>query len=374
MIMKRRIKQWILRNSNILIVLIPIIFSIIGAFGKVLLWLLEPHQDMDKLCEWFKDVLLSPIFIDSMQILLIFCTFWVLVKIHGWILFNEKEKEWLQIYLQRWSTKIDKDPKSIETTTKTVSFICNLFYSMWLAIWVLFLLYYTTNLFYEVLFENVQACKVLDYVQTRDLIRNVLNFSSSAAMYCMYIILNNVSIQRRIRPEIDNHSFEISIISLAVLFFIVIIVSVYGTLLCKDQYGCYQFIVSLCLAGFSTLSFNLLLGRLNSNHLMIPNSLLYGLYLYALIQTFAPFMDILVEMNGNEGTVTLYVEPMTIYDDYLTPIFQYLTFIGKMILTITIIWIAKDYRLMYFVLHKSLSLEQTPIRMRFFKQFMSSSK
>lgn len=372
--MKRRIKKWILRNNNILIVLIPIIVSIIGAFGRVVIWLLEPHKDTDKLYEWFRNVLMSPIFIDSMQILLIFCTLWVLVRIHGWILVNEKEAEWLQIYLERWSTKIDKEPKAIDTTTKTVSFICNLFYSMWLAIWVLFLLYYATNLVYEILFENVQACKILDYVQTRDLIRNILNFSSSAAMYCMYIILNNVSIQRRIRSEIDNHSFEISIISLAVLFFIIIIISVYGTLLCEDQYGSFQFIVSLCLSGFSTLSFILLLGRLNSNHLMIRNSLLYGLYLYAMIQMFAPFMDILVEMKGNEGNVTLYLEPGTVYDDYLSIIFQYLTIIGKMILTITIIWIAKDYRLMYFVLHKSLSLEQTPIRMRFFKQFMSSSK
>lgn len=372
--MKRRIKQWILRNSNILIVLIPIIVSIIGAFSKVILWLLEPDKKLDALSEWFKTVLLSPIFIDSMQILLIFCTFWVLVKIHGWILVNEKEEERLQIYLQRWSTKIDKEPKAIETTTKIVSFICNLFYSMWLAIWVFFLLYYSTNLFYETMYENVQVCKVLDYVQTRDLIRNILNFSSSAAMYCMYIFLNNVSIQRRIRPEIDNHSFEISTILLAVLFFIIIIVSVYGTLLCENQYGGYQFLVSLCLAEFSTLSFILLLGRLNSNHLMIPSGLLYGLYLYAMIQIFAPFMDIMVNINGNEGYVTLYVEPGCNYDNCLVPIYQYLTFIGKMILTITIIWIAKDYRLMYFVLHKSLSLEQTPIRMRFFKQFMSSSK
>ena len=193
-------------------------------------------------------------------------------------------------------------------------------------------------------------------------------------MYCMYIILNNESIQRRMRPEITDHSFERSIILLVILFFIVIIFNFYGTLLCKDLYGEYQFIVSLCLAGFSTLSFILLLGRLNSNHLMIPNSLLYGLYLYAMIQLFAPFMDIEVEMDGNEGIINLYVEPGNDVVNCLNPIFQYLTFTGKMILTITIIWIAKGYRLIYFVLYKSLSLEQTPIRMNFFKQFMSSSE
>lgn len=374
MIMRKRIKQWIIRNNVILIVLIPIIVSTIAALGKVVIWLLDPNKQKEPLITGFKKFIVCPYFIDGMQILLIFCTFAVLIRIHGWILVNENEKEWLKVYLRKWSTKIDKSKEAIETTTRIVSFICNLFYCMWLVIWVLFLMYYSTNLIFEILFENAKACETLDYVQTWNFIRNILNFSSSAAMYCMYIILNNASIQRRMRPEINDHSFERSIILLVILFFIVIIFSVYGTLLCEDLYGIYQFIVSLCLAGFSTLSFILLLGRLNSNHLMIPNSMLYGLYLYAMIQLFAPFMDIWVNMDGNEGIIELYVKPGEIVDDYLYPIFQYLTFIGKMILTITIIWIAKEYRLMYFVLYKSLSLEQTPIRMRFFKQFMSSSE
>ena len=372
--MIKRIKQWIIRNNIILIVLIPIIVSIIGALGKIIIWLLDPAEQKKSLIEGFRDIIVSPYFIDGMQILLIFCTFAVLLRIHGWILVNENEKEWLKIYLRKWSTKMDKSKEAIETTTRIVSFICNLFYSMWLVIWVLFLMYYSTNLIFEILFDSAQACDTLDYVQTRNFIRNILNFSSSAAMYCMYIILNNESIQRRMRPEITDHSFERSIILLVILFFIVIIFNFYGTLLCKDLYGEYQFIVSLCLAGFSTLSFILLLGRLNSNHLMIPNSLLYGLYLYAMIQLFAPFMDIEVEMDGNEGIINLYVEPGNDVVNCLNPIFQYLTFTGKMILTITIIWIAKGYRLIYFVLYKSLSLEQTPIRMNFFKQFMSSSE
>ena len=374
MIMRRRIKQWIIRNNIILIVLIPIIVSIIGIFGKFALWLLSPNKNTAVLKDWFYTVIVSPYFINGMQILLIFCTFAVLIRIHGWILVNENEKEWLKVYLRKWSTKMDKSKEAIETTTRIVSFICNLFYSMWLVIWVLFLMYYSTNLIFEILFDSAQACDTLDYVQTRNFIRNILNFSSSAVMYCMYIILNNASIQRRMRPEINDHSFERSIILLVILFFIVTIFNVYGTLLCEDLYGKYQFIVSLCLAGFSTLSFILLLGRLNSNHLMIPNSLLYGLYLYAMIQLFAPFMDIWVKMEGNSGIIELYVKPGEIIDDYLYSIFQYLTFIGKMILTITIIWIAKGYRLIYFVLYKSLSLEQTPIRMNFFKQFMSSSE
>lgn len=101
--------------------------------------------------------------------------------------------------------------------------------------------------------------------------------------------------------------------------------------------------------------------------------MLYGLYIYAIAQMFGPFMDVFISMEGNTGYVELYVRPGSIENDYLAAIFQYVTFFGKIILTFMIIWIAKEYRLMYFVLHKNLSLEQTPKRKKFFFQFMSSS-
>ena len=84
-------------------------------------------------------------------------------------------------------------------------------------------------------------------------------------------------------------------------------------------------------------------------------------------------MGLFVNISGNEGIIRLYVEPNSIYNDYLLSTYQYLTFLGKMVLTFTIIWMAKEYRLMYFVLYKSLSLEQSPSRMSFFRQFMNSS-
>lgn len=178
---------------------------------------------------------------------------------------------------------------------------------------------------------------------------------------------------RKVRSKYDNHKFERGIVSLIILFFFVIISSSYATLLDSSEYGEYQFVNSLCLSCFSTFSFILLLGRLNSNHLMMPSTMLYGLYIYAMAQMFSPFMNIFLSMEENTGHVELYVPPGSKGNDYLPAVFQYITLFGKIILTFMIIWIAKEYRLMYFVLHKSLSLEQTPKRKKFFFQFMSSS-
>lgn len=370
--MRRRIRNWIIRNGNVLILLIPIIASIIGVIGQMLVWWFDPNVNRNEYLHRLKNILLSVNVINGLQIILIFCTFWVMLRIHGWIMVNEKEKTWLKIYLRRWSAKIDKSDEAIEHTTQSVCNTCNLFYFMWLVIWMLFLCYYVTCLFYGFLFNRVYVADIFEYVQTKDLILNILNFASSAAMYSMYIMLNNITIHRRMRPDENKHKFERSIILQVILFFVVVIASIYGSILDKNVYGGYQFILSLCLAGFSTLAFVLLLGKLNSNYLMIPNPMLFGLYLYALAQIFGPFMNTYVELSGYVGAIELYVEPNAIINDYLASVFHYVTFFGKMLLTFTIIWMAKEYRLMYFVLHKSLSLEQAPLQMSFFKQFMKS--
>lgn len=370
----RRIRQWIRQNSNDVIALLPIILSGVGSILKmIVLWMDRSENTQGAFLKWLNGKYLDICVVDTLQIILIFCTFWVLIRIHGWILVNEKEKIWLKSYLRRWSTKTDKSDDSINFTTDVVSGTCNQFYILWLVIWMLFFFYYAEDLFFRIMFKWIPVAEVLDYVQIKDFFGNILNFASSAAMYSMYIILNNVTFRRRLRSDIDKHNLERGIISLGILFFIIIIVCSYGMILDVSLYGKYQFIVSLCLSGFSTLSFILLLGKLNSNHLMIPNRLLYGLYLYAIIQIFGPFMGLFVNISGNEGIIRLYVEPNSIYNDYLLSTYQYLTFLGKMVLTFTIIWMAKEYRLMYFVLYKSLSLEQSPSRMSFFRQFMNSS-
>lgn len=372
--MLTRIRKWINRHSNVLIVTIPVILSILGLLGKTIVWWIDPSPQKEEFLKMIKDIVLSVNVIHGLQIILIFCTFWVLLRIHGWIMVNEKEKMWLKIYLRRYSTKIDKSVDAIEETTRSVCSTCNLFYFMWLVIWMLFLCYYVTSLFYGFLFNRVHVADIFNYIQMKDFIHNLLNFGSSAAMYSLYIILNNITTRKRFRSEENSHKFERSIILLIILFFIVIIASIYGTMLGRPLYGKYQFVLSLCLAGFSTLSFILLLGKLNSNYLMVPNALLYGLYLYAMAQMFTPFMDIFVSVPFETGVVELYVEPNAVVNDYLLSVFHYITFFGKMVLTFTIIWIAREYRLMFFVLHKSLSREQTPAKIGFFKQFMESSE
>lgn len=373
MLFIRRFKQWIIDNSNVLIVLLPVICGIISLIGKLFYLLLRSSSIQRGILNALKDYIFNPYFIDTLQIALIFCVFWVLVRIHGLIFVNDKESIWLKLYLRRWSSKIDKSDKAIDITTQVVSGTCNQFYIMWLVIWGIFLCYYMTDLYFKFIYNYSSNMDALEYVQLKDLIQNILNFASSAAMYAMYIILNNVTIHRKVRSKYDKHNFERGIVFLIILFFFVIISSSYATLLDSSEYGEYQFVNSLCLSCFSTFSFILLLGRLNSNHLMMPNKMLYGLYIYAIAQMFGPFMDVFISMEGNTGYVELYVCPGSIENDYLAAIFQYVTFFGKIILTFMIIWIADKYRLMYFVLHKSLSLEQTPKRKEFFFQFMSSS-
>lgn len=115
-------------------------------------------------------------------------------------------------------------------------------------------------------------------------------------------------------------------------------------------------------------SFILIKGASDTENTVFGMQILYG------VSQSLSERDMTPESKKYLCNMEYYVDPETIEYSFGAAVFQYITFFGKIILTFMIIWIADKYRLMHFVLHKSLSLEQTPKRKKFFFQFKSSSK
>ncbi len=164
-----------------------------------------------------------------------------------------------------------------------------------MVIWVVWFIYYGM-LFLNSLFTFQDACAFLN-THALFWVRCGVDFTTSCLLFLIYLTLNNVTVAKRFGQ--DYHSFDFGI-GFSILLVAVIII---GTFLiyCASMAGlhCHMFapmlIVSLTLGIFSTFTFVLMLGKLNSFYLQIPIFLNIMVYLYAIAQIFTP-LDLLA--NG----------------------------------------------------------------------------
>lgn len=191
-----------------------------------------------------------------------------------------------------------------------------------------------------------------------------LDFMSSAVLFFIYLLLNDVTVRRKER-NIRGKSMLDGIIVMVIIALFFIVPSLYSLTLSGECYYIIQFWIALLLGFVSAITFTLLLGKLNSLYLQLPDILLYGLYIYAIAQTLMPLsllcrfpQEMSIIKSENIGISQILYES-----------FQTISLIGKMLLMLSILWITDKKRLVFYMIHRSLSLTSTPSALKTYNRY-----
>lgn len=264
----------------------------------------------------------------AFQAILIFVALLLLIN-NMWRTNNmlKSNKELIANYIERNTNRRIRNCNEKMEAFEIVSNITKQFYIVWIVVWLLWLIYYTGDAFINPVTncgkEKEPATNVIIFHQ-------VFDFLSTVAMFVIYLILNNVTTKIRQRTQDSGIWHGLLILILAF--------SVWISLLLKMDANATG--PQLFMAVFSSMSFVLVLGKLNSNYLQVPPLFLLGMYFYAIAQAFIPFKS-----NGN----------------LIQEVLPYATFIGKIAVILTLCWIVDKKRLIFFIIHKSAALDETPV-------------
>lgn len=324
--MLENLTAWIKKDKfNILLTL----FAAILPLGTS--WLQNQyHTSLSLVIEPYENYLIHAIFI--------FCTLLVLIR-NFWSMHVEltENGDKIKSYIAKYCN-IKIFCKELESSFDVVVGTVRQFYVAWIVIWLLWLTYYLGNLLLEVNHTEFSAFS------------NTLDFLTSTIIFAVYIILTNVTVnvRKRLRMGITYYYGIVLWVIILVLWTVGIIssnINTYDALFVNSNDA--EKLVSLLLSLYSTITFTLVLGKINSNYLQIPKLFLWMLYLYAIIQAYHPFIsnDYYI---GIVGTM-------------LSVIFPYVTLLGKFFLVLTLCWIANKRRFLFFVIQKSVSIDETPV-------------
>lgn len=275
------------------------------------------------------------------QSLFILITLYVLIQVQRYVLHDlKKSEEQIKQYIRKnCGIKIFDHKETINTAFRTVQLTVSQFFYAWEAVWLMWFIYYGGGVLLSIAFENVNNCCCHPNVLT--IYQHIFDFLNSTAMFAIYIILTNVTVNYRKRTNNDYTRLE-SLLAWVVFFIIfiagiIIEVCLPIHLIAKIM----PFYVSI----ISTVTFVLVLGRINSSYLNVPSFFMLVLYIYAIIQLYIPFKDFSVGCN-------------VWFSPFVKGILPYLTLIGKVFLMLMICWIAVQRRFLFFVIHRSTTIDR----------------
>lgn len=156
--------------------------------------------------------------------------------------------------------------------------------------------------------------------------------------------------------------------------------------------------VSLALGLFSTFTYVLVLGKLNSYYLQIPILLSIFVYIFAIAQVFAPLELIASGWDSVKDGFVVATLPCEVTDKEVnyhifdvvvsSPVldvtashrlerlnFYFLLFsmFGKLALALVLYWTVYKFRFIYFVITKNLALTETPEKMKVFWKYIGKT-
>ena len=247
------------------------------------------------------------------------------------------------------------------TAYRVVRVIVKQFYAAWIFIWVIWLFYYGVEMYF---WSEDSFAKNKFFVANISSIKFILDFLSSSALFGVYIILNNITVEISNRCEDHYSNIYWSAIGLGILFIIGVVFQItYLSNLSDPNYIRYELFISILLSAFGCISFVLVLGKLNSNYLNVPRIFMFPLYIYAVAQAYSFFYG---------GTVKCTKE--TMYQpiiDVIGNIYPWVMSFGKVILLITLSWILHKKRLIFYIVHRSLSMTKVKEQLNEFNRYMS---
>ena len=328
------------QKANILVTilggLVPLfVGGIISAFGSE-----QPTNAIAKIfCdkEFWK---ISPRENFVLQSIFILITLYVLIQVRKFVIGDlESSEEQIKQYIKKnCGLKIFDQNSTINYAYRTVQGTVSQFFCAWLAVWLMWLIYYGGGLFFSSLGTD-SRCGGFFWLTT---FQHIFDFLNSTALFAIYIILTSVTVNRKKRTNNDNSILE-SVLVWVVLF----IVFMAGIIIENFEHNHLMAeIMPFYVSTISTVTFVLVLGKMNSTYLQIPPFFMFVLYLYALIQLYIPFRDLCVVGN-------------CWFNNFIEYVLPYLTLFGKFILMLTICWIAVQRRFLFFVIHRSTTIDRT---------------
>lgn len=340
------------------------ITAIIPAFFALLTALITVIDKKSTLS--IKMLMMSDIFIYSMQLVVISCTIFVIFRIRRKILVTKMMDMRLSSYIREKCNLRDQSEESIKSFMAVIRKTMKQFFYAWIALWTILFIYYSGSLFFAI-FDSVKFADINS--EAAKLImngyNNLFNYLSSTAMFVIFIILNSVTVLINERKK--GLGLVYSVILIVFFGCLVLLPTIYSFSLLGISYFKMQLLITIVLGFYSAFSFVLVLGKLNSNSsLFLPRFMIYGLYIYALIQMFQ-FLFIFVPVRDYSwGT---FVE-FNIYLTKLELIFKYITLIGKVCLSLSLLWIVYDSKIIHFVIQQSQAITEAFYRKDVFDTYM----
>lgn len=261
------------------------------------------------------------------------------------------DKEALKDYIEEKCQIKQTVSNDSETAYKIVKATVRQFYAVWFTIWMLWTLFYGIALVQSLCSEkNLEASFMV--------IRYFLDFFSSMAVYTLYIILNDITVNISSRTD-DRYSclFKIIILGVIILSICVLFQILY---LSSPVYKEFDIYTRLILGFFGAWSFVMVLGKLNSKRLHIHRILISFLYIYAISQAYSIFLYPYDNRCGNFQYLI----------DIAETILPWVTSLGKVVLLITLSWILYRNRLIFYIVHSSLMMTSGKTDIDEFNRYM----
>lgn len=330
----------------------------------VLLPVLFDHPSMLGGADGFKEWHLG-LFNAGLQTFFILVTLVVLIRCWNKVRSDAAQEMRIKRYLRIHCELRDEGEDALQIAYTVVTGTVRQFFLAWSAIWVLWLAYYSGEVI-ELMFSHQWSVAVCNTCLSRNMMfyKNTLNFFSSAVLFVIYLVLSEATVMRKERRHTQPLFFHglLLVMVLALLFFVPSMIAQCGT---TDTYRQIVMILSILLSVFAAVTFTLILGKLNSTYLQIPRWMISGLYLYAIIQAYAPLSTMCELYSARINSQPLHI--LRLISDTL----PWITLFGKMLLMLMLIWISDRKRLVFYIIHQSLSLQDTPLMLRRFQQYLS---
>ena len=219
------------------------------------------------------------------------------------------------------------------------------FYYSWIVVWCIWLLMYIWKLLVPLMGDGEFLNKFTCFME------NILNLLNSFAMFFIYMVITFSTVKAS-TDDGNCKQMHIGVICLIVIGALCIGADLIG-LYTNNNYANLQFAIRLIIGMIASLSMMVVLGRLNSSYLDIPQWLILSLYIYAAIQMLYPLMYLLDTGEINIGN--WYMAHKT----EIQLLFYFLTFGGKICLFMVILWIIRKNRFLFFLVHKAHSLAES---------------
>lgn len=314
-----------------------IIVTILGGLIPLIVnWIIKIFKKQD-----INDVfIISPEKNYIFQSIFVLVTLYVLIQVRRYVVndISNSEEQIKQYIRKNCGLRIFNREETSASAFRTVQETAHQFFNTWLVVWLMWLVYYGGGLFLTFSLNTYNNCcnnMVLDIYQ------QVFDFFNSTAMFAIYIILTNVTVNRKVRNH-NEYAFLDSILAWAIL----LIVFIAGIIVENCAPRClFAKIIPFYVSAISAITFVLLLGKMNSSYLKIPSIFMLFLYLYAIIQLYIPFRDLCIQNN-------------CWLRQFLCKSLPYITLLGKFFLMLTICWIAVQRRFIFYVIHRSTTIDK----------------